>query len=218
MRITYYLEILSSWCYYVEPVWATLRERYADRVTFEWKLARMAPAAFPSSREACDWYYRRSGGTVMHTPFMLSSGWLEPARAGDYGAPSLVAEAARSLGATDDRVRLALAQAALREGQAVGDLDLAVSIGAAAAGLDSAALRARAVQAETAARVAASTAEFLAHQVNQRPTFILTDAIGDKAVFSGLVRLEPLVATIEAMLADTSAYAAHAVHHGPPPG
>jgi hypothetical protein len=36
-------------------------------------------------------------------------------------------------------------------------------------------------------------------------------------VFSGLVRLEPLAATIEAMLADTAAYAAHRAHFGEPP-
>ena len=68
-----------------------------------------------------------------------------------------------------------------------------------------------------ARRVAASTAEFHAHQIGQRPAFVLTDTIGDKAVFSGLVQPEPLVATIEAMLADTAAYAAYAAHHGPPP-
>ena len=69
----------------------------------------------------------------------------------------------------------------------------------------------------TEARVAASTAAFHAHQVNQRPTFVLTDAIGDKAVFSGLVHEEPLVATIEAMLADTTGYASYAAHLGGPP-
>jgi hypothetical protein len=57
----------------------------------------------------------------------------------------------------------------------------------------------------------------LSHQINQRPAFVLTDAIGDKAVFSGLVQLEPLTATLDAMLADTAAYAAHKAHHGPPP-
>ena len=66
-------------------------------------------------------------------------------------------------------------------------------------------------------RVATSTADFLAHQITQRPAFVLTDAIGDKAVFSGLVRLEPLAATIDAMLADTAAYAAHKAHHGEAP-
>jgi hypothetical protein len=41
--------------------------------------------------------------------------------------------------------------------------------------------------------------------------------IGDKAVFSGLVRAEPVAAAIEAMLADSAAYAAHAAHFGKPP-
>jgi hypothetical protein len=67
------------------------------------------------------------------------------------------------------------------------------------------------------ARVDASTADFHSHRITQRPAFVLTDAIGDKAVFSGLVRIEPLAATIDAMLSDTAAYAAHAAHHGNPP-
>jgi hypothetical protein len=46
---------------------------------------------------------------------------------------------------------------------------------------------------------------------------VVTDAIGDKAVFSGLVRAEPIAAAIDAMLVDTAAYAAHAAHFGPPP-
>jgi hypothetical protein len=61
------------------------------------------------------------------------------------------------------------------------------------------------------------TAPHQAQHHRQRPAFILTDAIGDKAVFSGLVRLEPLAATIDAMLADTASYSAHKAHHGVPP-
>jgi predicted DsbA family dithiol-disulfide isomerase len=93
----------------------------------------------------------------------------------------------------------------------------AVTVAAAATGLDPAKLRARAESADVGARIAASTAEFHAHQVTQRPAFVLMDAIGDKAVFSGLVRSEPLAATVEAMLADSAAYAAHAAHFGQPP-
>ena len=81
----------------------------------------------------------------------------------------------------------------------------------------SAKLRARAESPEVKARVEASTAEFHAHQITQRPAFVLTDVIGDKAVFSGLVRAEPIAAAIEAMLADTAAYAAHAAHFGQAP-
>ncbi|MBL9215707.1 MAG: disulfide bond formation protein DsbA, partial [Opitutaceae bacterium] len=136
---------------------------------------------------------------------------------GDYRAPNYVAEAGRELGVADDRIRLALARAALREGRKIGDLAVAVGVAAQAARLDARQLRQAAGSAEVRARVDASTAEFFAHEVNQRPAFILTDGIGDKAVFSGLVRLEPLAATIDAMLADTAAYAAHKVHHGGPP-
>eukprot|EP01035_Chromulina_nebulosa_P003354 gene3354-biopygen2756 len=219
MKITYYLEVLSSWCTWVEPTWSELKNRYAGRAEFEWRIALMNPSDFPVSRAQCDWFYQRSGGTVMRSPFKLNSGWFEAERAGHYEAPNLVAEAARDFGFTGDEIRLALAHAGVREGQKIGDLSTAVAVAAKAGGkkLPAKKLRTAAESAAVRARVDASTAEFFAHQINQRPAFVLTDAIGDKAVFSGLVRLEPLVAMIDAMLADTAAYAAHAAHHGKPP-
>ena len=219
MKVTYFVETFSSWCLMAEPMWAELKQRYAGRATFEWKIALMNPGDFPDSREHCDWYYRRSGATVMRTPFMLNSGWFEPERKGQFRAPNLVAEAARDFGFDGDEIRTALAHAALREGQKVGDLDLAVDIAVAAGAgkLDAALLRSASTSNAVRARVEASTQEFFAHQLNQRPSFVLTDGIGDKAVFSGLVHLAPLVATIDAMLSDTAAYASHRAHYGPPP-
>jgi predicted DsbA family dithiol-disulfide isomerase len=217
MKVTYYLEILSSWCTWAEPAWAELKARYAGRVEFDWKIALMSPGDFPASRAQCDWFYQRSGGTVMGSPFMLSSGWVEPARKGIYHAPNLVAEAGKDFGFTGDELRLALAHAALREGRRIGDMGEAVAVAAKAGKLNAKKLRAQAESSEVKARVLASTAEFHAHRISQRPAFILEDAIRDKAVFSGLVCIEPLAATIEAMLSDTSAYAAHAAHFGKPP-
>jgi len=214
MKVTYYLEVLSSWCTWVDPVWAELKQRYAGRAEFEWKIALMNPEDFPVSRSQCDWFYRRSGGTVMRSPFMLNSGWFEDERQGHYEAPNYVAEAAKDFGFSGDEIRLALSRAALREGVKIGDLATAVKIAAKAGKLDARKLRAAAESAKVRERVKASTAEFFSHQINQRPSFILTDAIGDKAVFSGLVRLEPLVATVDAMLSDSAAYAAHKIHHG----
>src|SRR5271168_2186966 len=80
MKITYYLEVLSSWCHWAEPAWAELKARYAGRVRFEWRIALMSPGDFPASREQCDWFYRRSGGTAMRSPYMLHSGWFEASR------------------------------------------------------------------------------------------------------------------------------------------
>jgi predicted DsbA family dithiol-disulfide isomerase len=217
VKVTYYTEILSSWCLWAEPMWSELKARYAGRVDFDWKTALMRPADFPTTREQCEWAYRRSGGTVMRSPFKLSTGWFEPKRRGGYPAPNLVAEAARDLGLADDSLRLALAHAALRKGRKIGAMPEAIAVAAEATKLDPARLRARAESEEIRARVEASTTEFHAHKITQRPAYIIEDAIGDKVVFSGLVRIEPLAATIEAMLYDTNAYAAHAAHHGAPP-
>ena len=217
MKITYFVEVLSSWCHWVEPVWSELKTRYSGRAEFEWKIALMNPGDFPVSQAQCDWFYGRSGGTVMRSAYRLNSGWFEAARQGHYEAPNLVAEAAKDFGFSGDEIRLALSQAALRDGVKVGDFATAVKVAAKAGKIEAKKLRAAAESKAVKDRVAASTAEFLSHQINQRPAFVLTDAIGDKAVFSGLVRLDPLVATIEAMLADTAAYAAHKAHHGPPP-
>ena len=217
MKVTYYLEVLSSWCHWVEPVWAELKSKYAGRAQFEWRIALMREEDFPVSRSQCDWFYRRSGGTVMHSPVMLNSGWFEEGRRGSYANPNLVAEAARDFGFSDDTVRLAIARAGVVDGRKVGDMAEAVAAASKASGIAAKKLRARAESAAVRARVKASTAEFLAHRITQRPAFILEDSIGDKAVFSGLVRIEPLAATIGAMLSDTAAYASHAVHHGSPP-
>jgi predicted DsbA family dithiol-disulfide isomerase len=217
VKVTYFTEVMSSWCLWAEPMWADLKARYAGRVDFDWKTALMRPADFPVSREQCEWFYRRSGGTVMRSPFKLNSGWFEPERKGGYPAPNLVAEAARDLGLADDSLRLALAHAGMREGRKIGEMTEAIAVAAQASKLDPVRLRARAESEEIRARVEASTAEFFAHQIAQRPAFLIEDSIGDKAVFAGLVRIEPLAAAIDAMLHDTNAYASHAAHHGAPP-
>jgi predicted DsbA family dithiol-disulfide isomerase len=215
VKVTYYVEVVSSWCFWAEPVWSELKRRYAGEVEFGWKIAEMPSDAFPVSRNQCDWFYRRSG-SIVRSPFMLNSDWYEP-ELRPYSAPNLVAEAARDLGVSDDRVRLAISHAGLREGKKVGRWDVVVPIAAAAAGLEPVRLRARAESAEVAARVAATSAEFHALQVNQRPTFLIESDIGDRAVFSGIVRGEPLAAAIDVLLADSAGYASWKAHFGGPP-
>jgi predicted DsbA family dithiol-disulfide isomerase len=130
---------------------------------------------------------------------------------------NLIAEAARELGVTDDRVRLSLATAVLRDGKPADQWDVAAEIGAQAGGLDRATLLERARSPEIEARVRASTAEFHALQVTQRPTFVIDSEIGDRAVFSGFARPAPLTATVDAMLEDIAAYESHKAHFGEPP-
>jgi predicted DsbA family dithiol-disulfide isomerase len=215
LKIIYFLDVASSWCFWAEPAWAALKERYRSRLEFDWKIALMDAASLPTSREQLAWFYRRSG-TMTRSPFMLNTGWLQPG-ATEYPVRNLVAEAARDLGVTDDRVRLALATAVLRDGKQADDWDVAAEIGAQTGGLNSAALLERARSPEIEARVRASTVEFHALKVTQRPTFVIDSEIGDRAVFSGFAKLPPLAAAIDAMLEDIAAYESHAAHFGAPP-
>jgi predicted DsbA family dithiol-disulfide isomerase len=147
---------------------------------------------------------------------MLNSGWFE-AGIKEYLVPNLVAEAARDLGATNDTVRLAIQHAAVLQGEKVGRWDVCVEVAAKAGKLNQARLLARAKSKAIADKVKQTSAEFDSFQVNQRPTFLIEDEIGDRAVLSGLVRIEPLAATIDAMLADAAAYASWKAHIGGSP-
>lgn len=214
-KITYYLEVVSSWCHWAEPAWAELKRRYTGRVEFGWKIAQMPLEAYPVSKAQCEWFYRRSG-SIMRSPYMLSADWFDPDQI-EMLTPNLVAEAARDFGVDDDRVRLAIARAAVREGKKIGGWEVAVTVAAKAARLNKPKLLARARSRAVAARLKKTTDEFHALQVTQRPTFLIENAIGDRAVFSGVVRVEPLAAAIDSLLADQAAYDSWKVHFGGPP-
>lgn len=217
IKITYYLDVVSSWCYWAEPAWRELKNRYAkSAVAFDWKIALLDETGMSKSRQQCDWFYRRSG-SIVRSPFMLNSGWWEPKILKECLAANCIAEAARYFGVIDDRVRLALMEAAMRKGQKVGSWEISAAVAAKATGLKTAALLKKAQSSEIEERVRATTSEFHALQVTQRPTFVLDSSIGDRAVFSGFWRLEPLVAAIESILADAAAYESWKAHFGDPP-
>jgi len=215
ITVTDYLDVVSSWCFWSEPTWAELKKRYEGRVAFQWKIALMDPTGLPTSREQEQWFYRRSG-MMNRSPFMLNTDWYD-AGLKEWLAANCVAEAAKDFGVNDDRVRLALARAALREGRKVSDWTVCAEIGATAGQLDKNKLLEAAKSRAVEERIRASTAEFHAMQINQRPTFLVDTAIGDRAIFSGVVKLEPIAATIESMLDDAAFYAAHKAHFGDPP-
>lgn len=212
---TYYLDVVSSWCFWAEPTWARLQERYQGQVEFQWKIALMDRTGLPTSREQHDWYYRRSG-MMNRSPFMLRSEWCDHTEP-EFLAPNAIAEAGKDFGYKDDRIRLAIAHAALREGKKAGEWEVAAAAAAGAVEVDKQKLLERAKTADVEQRIRRATTDFHALQVTQRPTFVIDTAIGDRAVFSGVVRLEPIAATIDSMLDDAVTYATHKAHFGDPP-
>jgi predicted DsbA family dithiol-disulfide isomerase len=216
LTVTYYLDVISSWCFWAEPAWAELKKRHEGRVEFQWKVALLDKTGLPLSRVQEEWFYRRSG-TIMRSPFMLSTAWYDEPIRSEYLAPNCVAEAAKDFGITDDRVRLALAYAGLREGKRFGEWEIAAEIGARAGDLDAKELLERARSPAIEKRIRVDTADFHYLQVTQRPTFVLDSEIGDRAVFSGFARLAPLATALDAMLDDAQAYTSYAAHFGAPP-
>ncbi len=143
LSVTYYLDVISSWCFWAEPAWAELKKRYHGQVEFQWKIALLDKTGLPLSRAQEAWFYRRSG-MLMRSPVMLSTAWYDEPVRSEYLAPNCVAVAAKDYGIIDDRVRLGLAYAGLREGKRTGEWEIAAEIGARAANVDAKKLLARA--------------------------------------------------------------------------
>jgi predicted DsbA family dithiol-disulfide isomerase len=211
----YYTECISSWCYWAESAWSEIKRGYAAVAEFEWRIALCDAAGLPISEAQEEWFYRRSG-TIAGSPFKLSTGWMERG-AREYLVPNLLAEAAKDFGVTDDNVRLALMEAAMREGRRVNLWEESLRVAARAGGISPETLLQRAKAPEVEARVRASTAEFHQMQATQRPTFVIQNDIGDRAMLSGIWTAAPIAAVIEAMLSDERAYNSWSAHFGAPP-
>ena len=59
IKITLYLEVISSWCFWALPTWSELQRRYPGRIHFDWKIALMDPTGLHATREQSEWFYRR---------------------------------------------------------------------------------------------------------------------------------------------------------------
>ena len=213
IRITYYLDVISSWCHYVEPVWKSLEETFGDVLEMDWQIALIPKSGLPKSKAEEKWYYRRSG-VITKSPYMLNSDWIDTSLE-DFLIPNLVAVVCRDLGFAGDDVRLAITEAALRRGEKVGTLEVSAGIAAKVSGYSVGAIMELVAKPESEAKVRASTERFLSFGINQRPAFFVESEIEDRAIFSGLIQPEPLFATIRAMIEDARAYRAWSAHIDP---
>ena len=203
LKLAYYLDVLSSWCFYSEPNLRRLLDALGDRVEYEWRIALVDHPPHGYSRQQYDWFYRRSGSL---SGTHLNSAW----RTGDYDSslvPNAAAEAARELGFSDDRVRLALTRAGLVDGKPVLQRETCAAIVAEATGVSAEKILEFMDDPRIRERVECTTKEFAALGVDQRPAFVLRSPIGDTAIFSGVWVFDPLNATAQAMLSDADKYA-----------
>ncbi|HEV2037069.1 MAG TPA: DsbA family protein, partial [Candidatus Eremiobacteraceae bacterium] len=187
IKLVYYLDVLSSWCHYCEPSLQRVVKKYGPQLSYSWRIA-LITENMPGGNtlEQIEWYYKRSGS--------ISGTHLNPQwRQGSHTTldANLAAEAARELGFTDDRVRLALARAAMVEGMPIYHKTVAADVVAAVTGAERERILALMDDATIKERVKHSSSEFASFHIDQRPAFVLHSSIGDTAIFSGIWAFEP---------------------------
>jgi predicted DsbA family dithiol-disulfide isomerase len=206
IKLTYYLDVLSSWCFVVEGALAQLRKELGPRLEVDWRLAYLfggGPMGYGPEMNA--WFYRRTGSI---SGVKLNPTWKESADETTWFA-NLATQATRELGVTDDRVRLAMSRAAMVDGRHVGRRDVTVQVAAEASGLPILEIERAMNDPRTAQALEKSTQEYKALGVRVQPAFMLRNDIGDTAILSGLYRYETLAACADEMLAAADGYAAY---------
>ena len=213
MQLTYFFDVCSMWCALADEVLAGIQKRYGDRVPITRKIALIndgAPMAAGLEQE--QWYYQRCEAT---TGRRFDHRWIEK-RGQLTWLPNALIYASEKLG-YGDKVHEALKVAGLTRGEPILRRDVALQIAVSATGASHAELENALDDPETSKNISASTAEFNAFAVTQRPTFVIRSEIEDTAIFSGIYRAEPILAAIDAMIADENAYSQYAATHPPIP-
>ena len=213
VQLVYFVDVLSSWCLIAEDALERVRREFGLRIEYDWRIAALRDP-LDYTREMLEFYYRRTNAV---TGTMLNPVWLEGRTDGTRWA-DLAAEAARSLGVIDDRVRLALARGAMLEGRHMGRRDVCVETAARAGGLNATELARAMDDPKTAERIKASSEAFASYSVPVRPTFVVRNSIGDTSVLSGCWRYELLAQAIRDALDDSDGYAKFMSENDAPAG
>lgn len=213
MQLTYFFDVCSMWCALADEVLTEIQQRYGARVPITRKIALIndgAPMADGLDQE--NWYYQRCETT---TGRRFDHRWIEK-RGQSTWLPNALIYAAEQLG-QGSKVHEALKTASLTRGEPILRRDIALQLAVSGSGLSWTELEAALDDPVTSRSISASTAEFHSFAVNQRPTFVVRSEIEDTTIFSGIYRAEPILAAIDAMIADENAYARFAGAHDPIP-
>ncbi|MFN2529040.1 MAG: DsbA family protein [Candidatus Baltobacteraceae bacterium] len=203
VHIDYYLDTMSSWCLIAEEAIDQLRAEFGTDIELEWKIVQLNEGApFEASAEKFAWFY---GRTKAVTGVQLNPAWHRSMLDSSV-FPNLAAEAARSLGVMDDRVRRALSRAAMNDGHHVPNKEVTLDIAARAGGLDKEKLREMMDAHQTLAKIMTNTIELRKLPVKVIPTFVITNDVGDRAILSGFHQHETLAAVVREALQASSRY------------
>lgn len=197
VEVVFYLDVLSSWCHVADRALEHIERKYGDDVHVDWRIAQLFDfGPIPYRIADYPWYYER---TRRISGVELNPAWFDSPDARTVHA-NAAAEALRSLGFAGPEMRRGLSRAAVVDGKRMGQRDVALAEAARLSGVPAAEVE-RAMESEAVReRIRATTAEFQALHLPQLPSFLITNAIDDRAALSGLYTFASLDAVIGEML------------------
>jgi hypothetical protein len=202
MRATAIFDVLSHWCLVAFDAIDGLRSL---GVPVELVLAPIndgGPLGIPPDSER--WFYGR--GTRAYGR-RLRSDWCEHQSVSTWAANAAVLAGGELCGDLP-AVAKAVMSEAMERGALFGREAEVNAFVARIAGVDADAIGRRAAEPRVAAMLHRGNERLAQLGADERPTFVLENAIGDRAVLKGMWQREAVVACAEALAADEAAYAA----------
>ncbi|HEY3676944.1 MAG TPA: hypothetical protein VGK84_13235 [Candidatus Tumulicola sp.] len=207
MKTTIFWDVLSHWCLVSVPAARAVSDLGEVEIVYA-PVADGAPLGFTNELEA--WCYRR--GTLAYDR-IFHADWCEGPETRTWFANAAALVIGRIIG---DQIRAAelLALAAMEERALMGRPDVAFAQAALVANVPASEIARRSEDPAIAEHLSAGNHRMRELGLDERPSFLLENANGDRAIFKGMWQKEAIVAAARALLADEEAYRVA----GPPPG
>lgn len=207
MKAEVYIDVVSHWCLVAVPAMEALREMGVPVEIVYAPLNNGEPIGFTSDVES--WFYKRGALAYGRD---LKPDWCEGPEVGSWHANASAYVAGEIIG---DQVKAAhgMMSAAMERGVLVGRAEEAHTVAAAIGNVPLQEIERRVSAAGLHEKLNAGNQRLAAAGANERPTFVLENANGDRSVLKGVWQRDALVAVAQAMMHDEAAYA----KAGPPP-
>jgi predicted DsbA family dithiol-disulfide isomerase len=213
VNLLYYYDVCSIWCVLGDEVLTAIQKQCGARVPITRKIALINNGEpMEAGLEQEKWYYDRC---EFVTGRRFNHEWIEKSGQSTW-VPNALIQIAEDLG-RGDVVREALKKEGLLGGKLILRREVAIDLAAKASGISPSVLANGLDDEKTKAAIRASTDEFNALPVNQRPTFLLRSVIEDTVLLSGIYRPDPVLAAIDAMVFDEDTYDRFRASHPPMP-
>ena len=200
MKAEVYIDVVSHWCLVAVPAMEALREMGVPVEIVYAPLNNGEPIGFTNEVES--WFYKR--GALAYGQD-LKPDWCEGPDTGSWHANVSAFVAGEIIG---DQVKAAhgMMAAAMERGVLVGRAEEAHTVAAAIANVPLQDIERRVSAAGLHEKLNAGNQRLAAVGSNERPTFVLENANGDRVVFKGVWQRDALIAVASALRHDELAY------------